>query len=648
MIEILIESFRALNELLTAGIAITAFSLLLYALSFNLRDRVARTFAVILICVVFVFVGDAIGSSSSNPAQMVFWFRWQWVGIIFLPPAYFHFSDALLATTGRPSRGRRRRFVWLNYLISTVFLVALPLDLLVGPLIENVAPAPHLERSWLTWVFSIYYAVVMIVAGINFVRALQRTLTRTSRRRMQYLIAGALAPALGSYPYLLFGSGFATRHELIFWLAATASNILVSVLLVIMAYAVAFFGVPWPDRVVKRRLFKWLMRGPVTASTVLAVVTVVRRLGDNFDFPYETATPILMVATVLVMEHLITLAAPVWERWIFHGGDREEIGLVQTLEERLLTSSDLREFLESVLAAACDRLQVSNAFIVSLGSRGLAMLVTVGDENPFDQDEVPDGILEIVTQNGGVGVKHTAEEQRLFSWGDYWLVPLYEQDETDRNLLGILGAARVGEQPPEREHVEALILLAQRAALALDDRISQQQVFSSLEALTPQVDLIQRLRAAARFDGTEVLTAPELSLEHRNLPKWVKDALTHYWGGPKLSQSPLIRLQIVQRALEEHEGNTTNALRSILRQAIEWTRPEGERRFTAEWILYNILEMKFMEGRKVREVARKLAMSEADLYRKQRVAIEAVAKALVEMERQAREEHTAEKIVQKI
>jgi hypothetical protein len=58
----------------------------------------------------------------------------------------------------------------------------------------------------------------------------------------------------------------------------------------------------------------------------------------------------------------------------------------------------------------------------------------------------------------------------------------------------------------------------------------------------------------------------------------------------------------------------------------------GERRFTSEWILYNILEMKFIEGRKVREVASKLAVSEADLYRKQRVAVEAVAHAILEME----------------
>ncbi len=42
-----------------------------------------------------------------------------------------------------------------------------------------------------------------------------------------------------------------------------------------------------------------------------------------------------------------------------------------------------------------------------------------------------------------------------------------------------------------------------------------------------------------------------------------------------------------------------------------------------------------MEGRKVREVALRLSMSEADLYRKQRVAIDAVANAILEMEKEA-------------
>jgi hypothetical protein len=42
--------------------------------------------------------------------------------------------------------------------------------------------------------------------------------------------------------------------------------------------------------------------------------------------------------------------------------------------------------------------------------------------------------------------------------------------------------------------------------------------------------------------------------------------------------------------------------------------------------------MKFLEGKKVREIAMRLAVSEADLYRKQRVAIDAIANEIVQME----------------
>jgi hypothetical protein len=188
----------------------------------------------------------------------------------------------------------------------------------------------------------------------------------------------------------------------------------------------------------------------------------------------------------------------------------------------------------------------------------------------------------------------------------------------------------------EEEQRQTLFSMGERAALALEDRRLQRQVFRVLETLNPKVEVIQRLRAAARYDQSEVLLDPSELSSGSDLAAWVKDALTHYWGGPKLTESPLLRLRVVQEALEQHDGNPTNALRSILQQAVEQVRPVGERRFTAEWILYNILELKFMQGRKVREVAMRLAMSEADLYRKQRVAIEAVADAIVEMEQSVR------------
>ena len=626
-----ISGLRTLNQLLTAGIAITAFSLLLYALTFNLRDRVARTFAMIMVCVVIVFVGDAIGSTSATSAGREFWLRMQWFGLAFLPATYLHFSDAILATTGRPSRGRRRRAVRFMYLVSLGFLITLPLSLLAGPLVENLQPAPHLQRTWLTWIFSAYYALVTIWALYNILRAYRRTVTRTSRRRMGYLLVGSLAPALGSYPYLLFGSSVASASPLFFWVAATFSNLVVSFLLIVMAYAVAFFGVPWPDRVVKRRLFKWLMRGPVTASTVLAITTLIRRSDAFTALESAAIVPIIMVATILIMEYTITLAAPVWERWLFHGGDRNDIELLQKLDERLLTSGDLNQFLESVLAAVCDLMQASTGFVTAFDQQGLETIVVIGNDSPLEKEDLSEEILEQVSENGVEG--------RLFSWGDFLLVPLYQQREEVSDLLGLIGITRDAGHTIDDEQSESLFILAQRAALALEDRRLQQQVFSSLQALTPEVEMIQSLRAAARYSSSgslaQVLTQPVMPMEEDKLSLWVKDALTHYWGGPKLTESPLLKLRVVQQSMNEHDGNPTNALRAILKRAIEQTRPEGERRFTAEWILYNILELKFVEGRKVREVALRLAMSEADLYRKQRVAIEAVANAILDMEEQA-------------
>jgi hypothetical protein len=647
MVETLVTGLRGINELLTAGIAITAFSLLLYALSFNLRDRVARSFAIILICVVFVSVGDAIASNSGTAFQIGLWMRVQWIGILFLPPAYLHFSDALLETTGRPSRGRRRRLVWALYLVSFGFMLILPTNWLVGPVVDDVGPAPHLQRTGLTWIFAFYYIATITLAGMNIWRAYQRTVTRTSRRRMRYLLIGALAPVLGSYPFLLFGSSLAENHPLLFWLAATLSSLLVSLLLVLMAYAVAFFGVSWPDRVVKRRLFKWLMRGPVTVSVVIILVTIINQYGEIIGLSNPIVIPIVMVTSLLLMEHMITLAAPFWERWLFHGGDPAKLELIQSLEERLLTTGDLRDFLESVLAALCDRLQVSNAFIVLLGIDGPEMLLTLGEDKPFEEIDSQSDLLLLVAKNGGVGVKR-AEQDPLFTWKDYWLSPLFEENNENEHLTGFIGVERNPQGVLDEEEVGAIKILSRRAEMALMDVRLQQQVFTSVEALNPQVELIQRLRAAARYDGTDILTASEISLDDRDMSKWVKDALSHYWGGPKLSQSPLMRLEVVQQAVQTHEGNPTNALRSILMEGIQRVRPEGERRFTGEWILYNILDLKFLEGRKVREIAMRLAMSEADLYRKQRVAIESVAGAIIAMETQARKEETPEKRIKNV
>lgn len=625
-------AFHTISQILTAGVAITAFSLFLFALAYNLHERVVRAFILILLCLVLIYTAESIAGASNQPTIIQFMLRLTWVGIVFLPATYLHFADSLLTLTGRPSRGRRIWAVRLTYLFSLFLAALIPFNLIVGQYTNFESPAPHLDRTPFTASFVVYFVGVMVVAGSILYRAYKRTVTRTSKRRMIYLLAGAAVAAVGAFPYLLFGSGLFIRIPIILWILVSMSSLGVAGFLVLMSYVVAFFGVTWPDRLVKSRLFKWFLRGPFTASVVLALTTIIRRLGLIWDDPYNAFVPIFMVGMILLMEYLITLLAPFWERLIFYGSDRMDISRIQSLEDHLLTRSDLSQFLEIVTATICDLLQVSGSFIAMMDENGLEMLTTAGDDTAFKSIESSDELFKLSLQNG------SKSQGEFFQWEGHLLLPLtYEDEQTGKLLLGLCGFPWEEDQVIDEEHLESIHLLAYRVGIAMRDWRLQQQVISSMESLQPQVALIQQLRAASSFNKTSLLMDEE-NLPEEDFVAWVKDALSHYWGGPKLSESPLLSLKIVQSALDEYDGNPTNALRGILKAAVEHIRPEGERRFTAEWILYNILEMKFMEGRKVREVASRLAMSEADLYRKQKVALEAVSRAIIGMELAAREE----------
>lgn len=616
-----------LNQILTAGNTITAFSLLLYALTFNMRERVARSLAVLLACVTIVYFGDVLVATTHSPAEAEVWLRLQWLGISFVPAAYLQLSDALLAATGRPSRGRRSRLVGLSYLLSGVTLAGVAFTQLIAAEVVISESVVYLRPGPLFPLFSLFLLINLILAGYNFGRAYKRCLTRSSKRRMRYLLAGSIGPLIAAYPWVMLGGATLISQGVLFWSILIVINIFVAVQLVLMSYAVAYFGVEIPDRVVKARLFQWIIRGPFVASTVLALTVIVNRLAEMFGYENSRIVPFTTVASILILQYLITLIRRPVELWFFYGEDRDDVARLQLLEERLLTSGDLKQFLESILNAICDQLGSDSAFVALVGVEGLEMEVAVGSEDPLrgSKDLPPLMVTDNRQEFDLLG--------DVFSWDVFWLIPLRLTNPAE--VIGFLGLQARGPVPDfTQEEEENLSTLLERATIALTERKLQREVFAIVDRLVPQVQTIQRIRAEARYAGSDALTAPVEGIgSEEELTELVREALGHYWGGPRLTSSPLLGLRVVRRAMDDHDGNPVNALRATLRHAIDQVRPEGERRFTAEWMLYNILEMKFLQGRKVRDVAMKLAMSEADLYRKQRVAIEAVAETIANMER---------------
>lgn len=628
------------NVAISSIVVILAFSLLAYTFTYNFLSPVARRFALLLGCIMVVYASDVAINRVVTAASAERWLRFQWLGVTLVPAAYYLFSLAVLETTNYRI-GRRR---WVATAIGVIGLLSAITALFGRQLVDQVRftpPISYLEAGPYFEIFITYFVVTVLFALRNIWKARSRCLTDRTRQRMTYLLLGFAAPGIGVFPYLVALSrvAIASHLRLPVLFFSLLGNIAVAALLVLMSYTVVYFNVLTPDRVVRYRLIRFFMRGPVVAILVILALQTLPTVEGILGLPRDIVL-FSVITGVIVLSQLFLSVTKTWIDWLVYREDREEVAWLRELDRRLLTSSDLREFLENNLIALCELLRVPAGFVAAVVGPDLMLEATVGPAVSREQivhvKDWNDALNRALKQEGKV---------RPVSHAGFWIWPLLAAQvngEEQRRVLGILGVNARTETPLlGQDETAVLQKILQRMTSALADRKLQQGVFVSLRRIIPDIDRIQQWRSLSPYSALESDTSPAQALldpspiHSTEFETWVKEALSHYWGGPKLTLSPLVRLRVVSESLKHSDGDPTKALRLVLGVAIEKLRPEGKPNLSApEWLLYNILEMRFIEGRKVREIADRLAMSESDLYRKQRVAIGQVARVLTEMEQE--------------
>ena len=148
--------------------------------------------------------------------------------------------------------------------------------------------AAHLTAGPLFWIFAIYYFITVAWGAIYIRRARQRCLTRSSRRRMTYLGLAFVAPAIGVFPYLVLPSIPSPALPNLLQLLLLLGNIGVLLMMVLMAYSVAYFGTLTPDRVVKHDLIHYLLRGPLVGAVVIFTMLAVPKVQRIMGLPRDT------------------------------------------------------------------------------------------------------------------------------------------------------------------------------------------------------------------------------------------------------------------------------------------------------------------------------------------------------------------------
>jgi len=623
------------NEILSSAIVLISFSLLAYLLIHNLLSEVARAFCALIACVAVVYAGDVALYNAQSPLAATFWLKFQWIGIAFVPAAYLNFSDTLLRATNSFSVGRYWAVV-SSYVISAVFLLGVTMTGAVVDDVQYSLPIPRLTAGPLFSLFAVYYFATVVAGVWNIHQARKRCLTPVLKRRMTYLAFSFLAPGLGVFPYLLVAGMPVSVSLNVFMVLLGIGNLAIAAMITVMAYSVAYFGVLIPDRVVKHNLIHYMLRGPLVGICVIVLALIIPRVGEILGLSRDTVVILAIVGLIVVLQVFIDAIKPFVDRLIYRR-DRLEVTWIQQLDEHLLTTSDLRQLLENVLVSVCELLRTQSGFVAVVIDSEYHLETSCGLSSQDARAFVDSGLLEEVDMATASERVVLGEDLYFVVRDELGLIPLYSGGGSELGVLGLSGPP-VLTSLSEAEQAALTRLLAQ-ATRALEDRHLQQGVFAALATIMPQLDTVQRWRGTMRYRGMPAdAVAANGEVAQSDFTKLVKDALSHYWGGPKLSASPLLALQAVRQALDDNGGSPSRALRSVLAQAISFLRPEGQRSMLAtEWVLYNILELKFIEGRRTKDVASQLAISESDLYRKQRIAIDEVAHILEEMERNSQQ-----------
>lgn len=642
----MVTLLERINEVLFAAVLIVSFSLLAYIVLQNWRSDIVRALGVLLSGVIIAYSGDLLLARAQRPETIEFLGRAQWLGIVLVPAGYIHFANALLAFGNANALAQRwRRGVYLAYAGSLVIflLVAFGTNLVIHTGMPS-GPIAQFQAGPLFWFYVVFFTIAAATALVAILITRRSALTPSQRRRLSYLGATFAAPGIGAFPFLLIASPNAISPVLILALQAIASMIVI-VMVTVMTYSVAFQGMLIPERLIKQDFVRWWLYGPFVGIATILFIQTVPILAQALGLPQETLITFGVMVMTVLMPIFVTQAKPYLDALIYRQ-DHSEIDYLRNLPRNMFTRADLRALLENSLVAICNSLQVPTGFVIAPGEDGFSVKAVWGSRREVRRFITENPIASLIPQLEAMpcDVSASLDSGSFVVIGSFCLLPLRSPDGV---FLGAIGLEATAEQLRRNGGMSAdmrrmVTGLAHQIELALTTVQMQRQIFDALRGLAPEMQSLQQLssRLEQATPGMLAMLEDDIVM-HPDFTQLVKDALTQFWGGPKLADSPLLSLRSVRRVLAEQGGSPTRALQAVLRQAIANLRPDDQIDPSAqEWLLYNLLEGRFLRRQTVRDVAHRLAMSESDFYRKQRIAIEEVARQILLMEEHEYEHST--------
>ncbi len=616
------EYLILINRVVGNVILVVTFSLCAYMTIRAWGATTARALTTLLFAVVSVSVASVLVRLAHDSIVIELLLRFVWVGILLVPACLLHMVLGLNASL--KSRSPHIAITIVNYAIAVIGIgLGLLTDAFVSmPIRTGLVPA--LTPKPLFVFIAVYAFTVATVSWIILWRLRSDVLTPGLRRRIGYMLLGWYGPVLLTFPVL---SLLPTNYQLPGFLEVTLATMaapISGILTVVLAYSATFVGTTQPDRIVKHDFMRWWLYGPFIGMSIILFLQVVPILARITRLPTDVWSVFGIMVMTVIMPVLVSRIRPLLDTLIY-ASDQEEIDYLRTLPRTAFTQADLRRLLENTLTVICGASRCDSAFVAApdeFGVYSIKMLYGTRRSVRLLCESLPlDKLISELSQDSD------PEQYRHMGYRFQLL------RDPDQRIIGVMGIL-ANDSMRSGDVANLIQTLTHQIEHALVMVQLQQRLFDTLRTMAPEMSTLQRVSSRIEQATPEALQGLEDDVAM--LPEFislVRDALTHFWGGPKLSDSPLLTLKSVKRQTEEQSVPPPKALQLVLRQAIETLKPDIDSSLTAnESMLYNILDLRYIQGRKIRDIAHRLALSESDLYRKQRIAIEEVARYVTLME----------------
>ena len=544
---------------------------------------------------------------------------WGW-SVAIAVPFWFHLSVSLLP--GRPAR-KQRALVILIYLLTLNFVAmeAYTPWVFAGATMRPPIYNSALRPGPLFPLFGLFLVTVPALSFCNFYLSWRQAKSSPIRRQLTTLLwATSLAIFSGTYTSLSIWLGLDTPTLI--------SNLGLGAGVALLGYGVARYNALIEGRAIRLDfIYTSLATGLVIGAYLLAAL-----ISDLvFDVPFIAFVFIIMLA--IVSHSLYDWARTYLDRLFYRQQYRELRANLRDFA-REAPGHDLPGQLQIIIQALCRSLGTGKGFIALREAEGFAIFAA----HPTDLrgDLIATEVLaaDEITALSPPARSPKIESMRL-------LVPMHYGGEQIGAV--VLGPKTMGIGYTEDE-VDLLEDLAERVAGVAHSVHLQEKSVRQIDALVTEFRERER---GLRIRIQEVLESKPPILEgvsEREVISLVEDALRHLHDYPYLGEHKLAQLRIVESHLDVREGafvthlDRGRALQGVLIVALEKLKPPGPQPSppTREWHQYIILHDAYVIGELNRDIMARLYIGEGTFNRARRRAVRGVARALEEMEREAR------------